>query len=41
MKEKDGERGNDTTFIAGKENFKARNIFKDCLIVPLVKVSWS
>jgi hypothetical protein len=38
VKEQDGERGSDSTFIVRKLNFKTRNILRDCPIILLVKV---
>jgi len=39
VKKQDGERDSDSTFIARKQNFKTRNILRDCPVV-LVKVGW-
>jgi hypothetical protein len=40
VKKQDGERGSDSTFIARKQNFKTRIIFRHCPVVLLVKVGW-
>jgi hypothetical protein len=40
VKKQDRERGSDSTFIARKQNFKARNILMDCTVSLLAKVGW-
>jgi hypothetical protein len=40
VKNKYEERGCDTTFIEGKQDFKARNIFREYPIILLVTIDW-